>query len=372
MSNFVVINGQRLAFDDDGDYEDTYDLDVETIARTKANERDTEERRQYNEYCQSMYDKHANDLQQEQEHHEERIETTKRRQRYGDDYEGELDDRGGGEEGGGGESEFTKKCRNAATASATENTDSLLPISEFGQDAEWYVERESTVEKEKEYVHVLNPQQRDFESLLAPGESIRPETCFACSYLSNPLANQLYVDQWQKIVVFWQHGVVDVNMSWSSLGMGMYKVFTETIVATMVKTQKISKDSIVWSPYGMLYHFRYHCIDDMVNVMINLRELNYTVDIIRNNELYLRHPASGRMIVSKEALAKMKQVTEIRTALSKPIHASMSTSSGSSSSSSSTSVLAGKGSALLKKPHLMTTMDLINRPNYTSQYSRHL
>ncbi len=368
MSGFVVINGQRLAYDDDDDedYEDTFDVGVEVLAREKTSGCHTEERRVYDEYCRSIYDKTVEELREEREQHEERVETTRRRQRYGDDYVGEYDD--------GEESELLKKSRNAAAAASTTETtvdETFLPITDFGQDAEWYIERESTVDKEKDYVHIMNPRQRDFERLLGPGESRVPEHCFACDYLCNPLANQIYMDQWQKIVTLWQHGVVDVNMSWSSLGMHLYKVFTETIVATMVKMQSIPKDSVVWSPYGMLYHFRYECNDELITSTINARELNYTLDVIRNNELYLKHPSTGRTVVSKEALAKIHQVAQIRVALSKPMVGVGSSSSSSSTPGGSSSILAGKGNPLLKKPQAMTTRELLSRPNYTNVYSRH-
>ena len=357
MSEFVVINGQRLAFDsefkglqynNDSDDNDVFDVGDEE-------EDDAERRRQYDAYLQAQYEKHVEELHQDEDVRAERAASIqRRRQRNGDDYEGDYD-----------ELDATKKSR------TTESGATLLSVSELGQDAEWFVERESTVSKEADYIHVLNPMQRDFESLLMPGENARPETCFACSYLSNPGANQVYIDQWQRIVSLWQHGVVDVNMNWSSLGMSLYKVFTETIVATMVKLQRIDEDSTVWSPYGILYHFRYHCVDGVVSSMLHLRELDHAIKVIMDHELYLRHPSSGRLIVSRDALNKIKQTAEIRSALGKPCLPGSSTTAGASGSSMTSSVLSGKGSPLLKKPASLTTLDLVNRPQFLGPYSRH-
>ena len=360
MSSFVVINGERLSVDKTFKASKHLVEDPKAAKQRQQDADDEEERQRYYAHCQAQHEKHIEEMRQEEEMARSRRAESSKRQRFGDDYTGELDDEH--------DEEFMKKCRNAAADIVGGKADeTLLPMSDFGQDAEWYIERESTAEKEKDFVHVMDPVQRDFESLLGEKEQRVPTECFACKYMTNVAANQLYMDQWVKVVRFWQQGF-SVNMNYSSFGMDLHRVFTETVAKIMLKEGKVAEDEIVWSPYGILYHFLNHAIDPEIQTLLNVRGVDRAIQSIQTNELYLKHPSSGRVIVSKEALAKMKQAADIRLALAKPL---TTPTPGGASGAASSSARADVHGAAKKQMYMASTKELVSRPNYMAPHSRH-
>ena len=371
-SSFLIVGGQRLVVDQTfkgsthSIYEDDEeDYDEELERRAQLDEEDRRMREELAEQYRSSHESHIAGLRQEDADYQERRQQASKRQRYDDDYDDYAID-GADDEN----SSLAKKSRNLAAATSSSTTivdETILPMSEFGADAEWYVERESTVDKEKDYVHMMDPEQRDMESLLRPGESLIPDPCFACDFLKNPKANKFYENEWLKVVEYWNHSMT-MQMRWSSLGRTLYRVFTETVEQVMFKQGRITERDTLWSPYGILYHFREQCKDDAQTSRLHVRKVDRAIDVVFTNELYLRHPSSTRQVVSKEAIDKLERLARVRAALGRSV--SVTTGLSSSSTSSSSSTTTGKVDAT-RKLYTSLAKDLQSRPNHLTPFSRY-
>lgn len=367
-SGFIVVGGKKFTIDT------TYkasshvvDEGTELQRQADYDRQQDEERARYLAYCQTLHEQHIEQLRQEDDEQRERRLEQRKRGRYGDDY---VESAADAEDEEANE-ELLKKCRNAASELAQGKTQEVfLPPSEFGKDAEWYCERESTVEKEKDYVPVMYQPRRDIESLLDFDEDPQPKSCFGCEYLRNPGANQIYAESWEKVVRTWKAGL-SVHLNYAAFGRELHTVFNEAVLPILIKQGRAKPGAEVWSPYGILYHFMEHCDDQLTRLMLLVRGVDDGIGTVINNELFIRHPTSGRLKTSKEGWKNLKTAAETRRILSVPLMAAMAASSPSSTTAGKSGASAATDLLSAAKRQLYTTRELVGRPNYTGQHSRY-
>jgi hypothetical protein len=157
------------------------------------------------------------------------------------------------------------------------------------------------------------------EQLLHPNEPYEPEECFGCQFIEKDGTNVVYIDKWNALEKMFKEGLIETN-SIFILAQQMHYVFHRDVVAT-IRESPISKeekeyilgppDREVWTPYQMAFHYCFHTKDPEVRAFIHLVRIQSCTDSVYANEMRSVDKETGHVLISKEGIAKLKELIGI-------------------------------------------------------------
>lgn len=181
-------------------------------------------------------------------------------------------------------------------------------------DDNWHVETSNDTSRTLP-IPVMYPWQREFEALreLSPStDEDGGKTCFACTFMSVASHEVIYADDWRMVVDYFQATLPQCPNA-RQLGLDLYDFFERTVVASLRQRGVITDPEMhIWSPHGILDHFMNHTRDPTIQMWRDYMAYTEIHSTIVNNEMFERHPESGRVRTSADALKKLKIISEMR------------------------------------------------------------
>ena len=224
-------------------------------------------------------------------------------------------------------------------------------------DSEWGLELDSNVQKDSDYVPMMDPQIRQLRSLLTEGEKVVPESCFACKYTHN--MQSIYYKDWEAVVKLYEASIT-ASANYRSLGLSLYELFSKTIGEKLKSIKFVDKAAEFWSPYGILYHFLYHHRDVGRHLLHFFMQLNDMKELIISNDIRRFHPNSARQIIKEPK--SLKIVGEMMLSVAKgikTINPALITPSGASAS-----IPDGESLEDMKRVYMPPGRALVDKPNF--------